>query len=76
LFKKFDQKLKNKSTTPKKGFLNLWASPVAMGGALLGLAPPNRAPSPSNRNKEHYQSVDFCQFLECLALYTNVKTPY
>ena len=34
-------------------------------GALVGLAPQNKAPSPPIWNMEHYKSVEFCQFIEC-----------
>jgi len=53
-------------------------------GALVGLAPTNKAPSPSNWNMKHYKLVEFLSNLnvkpplhECKALpRTNVKSPY
>ena len=52
-------------------------------GALVGLAPTNKAPSPSNWNMKHYKLVEFLSNLnvkpplhECKALpRTNVKSP-
>jgi len=33
-------------------------SPVATGGALVGLAPPNKVPSSPNRNMKHYKALE------------------
>jgi len=52
------------------------STPVAMGGSVVGLAPPNKAPSPPNWNIKHYKSESFCQFLECPASPQKCKDPY
>ena len=40
-------------------------SPIATEGALVGLIPPNKAPSHPEWNLKHYKSVEFCWILEC-----------
>ena len=42
-------------------------SSVAKGGALVGLAPPKKAPSSPNLKHETINQWSFCQFLECQA---------
>jgi len=39
-------------------------SPVATWGALVGLAPPNKTPSPQNWNMKHYELVEFLSNLD------------
>jgi len=49
-------------------------SSVAM-GTLVGLAYPNKAPSPPNWNRKHYKSVKSCHFHNVKPSCTNVEPP-
>jgi len=44
-------------------------------GALVGLASPNKTPSPPNRNMKHCKSVEFVSDLECQAPPHKRKAP-
>ena len=46
------------------------------GGALVGLAPPNKAPSPQIETGNTINQCSFCQFLEYLAPRRNAKPLY
>jgi len=45
-------------------------------GALVDLAPTNKAPSPQIKTWNPINHWSFCQFLECKATCTNAKFPY
>jgi len=45
------------------------------GGDLVGLSPPNKAPSPPNWNIKHYKLVEYFSSLNVKPHYTNVKPP-
>ena len=44
-------------------------------GVLVGLAPPNKSPSPLNWNLKHYKSVEFLSIFNVKPPCTNVKPP-
>ena len=72
--------INNKTRKPgnTKELLNFKKSsfhPIPSTWGLLGLHPPNKAPSPPNWNMKHYKSVEFCQFLERQAPHTNANPP-